>query len=55
MDNDKLNIEENKLERFVSDCEKTVILHVLVKNKGNIIRRRKTFRNHKTHSDLQSS
>ena len=36
MDNDKLNTGENKLERFVSDCEKTVIRHVLVKTKGNI-------------------
>ena len=36
MDNDKLNIVENKLERFVSDCEKTVIRHVLLKTKGNI-------------------
>jgi Nif-specific regulatory protein len=36
MDNDKLNIVENKLERFVSDCEKTVIRHVLLKTKGNL-------------------
>lgn len=36
MDNDKLNTGENKLERFVSDCEKTVIRHVLVRTKGNI-------------------
>jgi Nif-specific regulatory protein len=35
MDNDKLNTGENKLERFVSDCEKTVIRHVLVRTKGN--------------------
>ena len=36
MDNEKLNTGENKLERFVSDCEKTVIRHVLVRTKGNI-------------------
>ena len=36
MDNDKLNIGENKLQRFIFDCEKTVIRHVLVKTKGNI-------------------
>ncbi len=36
MDKDKINTGENKLQRFVSDCEKTVIRHVLVKTKGNI-------------------
>lgn len=36
MDNDKLNTGDNKLARFVSDCEKTVISHVLLKTKGNI-------------------
>jgi Nif-specific regulatory protein len=36
MDNGKFNTQENKLQRFVFDCEKTVIRHVLVKTKGNI-------------------
>ena len=36
MDDDKLNTGENKLQRFVFDCEKTVIRHALVKTKGNI-------------------
>ena len=36
MDDDKLNIRENKLQRFVFDCEKTVIRHALVRTKGNI-------------------
>jgi Nif-specific regulatory protein len=36
MDNGKFNTQENKLQRFIFDCEKTVIHHVLVKTKGNI-------------------
>jgi Nif-specific regulatory protein len=36
MDKDKLNTRENKLQRFVFDCEKTVIRHALVRTKGNI-------------------
>jgi Nif-specific regulatory protein len=36
MDNNKSNTAENKLERFVFDCEKTVIRHALVRTKGNI-------------------
>jgi len=36
MNNDELNNGENKLQRFVFDCEKTVIRHALVRTKGNI-------------------
>jgi DNA-binding NtrC family response regulator len=35
MDNDKSNTRENILERCVSDCEKSVIIHVLMRTKGN--------------------
>ena len=35
MDNNKLNTEENVLERCVLDCEKTVIIHALTRTKGN--------------------
>ena len=35
MDNDKLNIAKNVLERCGSDCEKTVIIHALTRTKGN--------------------
>jgi Nif-specific regulatory protein len=35
MDNDKLNAREDILERCVSDCEKTVIIHALARAKGN--------------------
>ena len=37
MDADKLDNSEseNVLERCVSDCEKTVILHALARTKGN--------------------
>jgi Nif-specific regulatory protein len=35
MDNDKLDAGENVLERCVSDCEKTVIIHALARTKGN--------------------
>ncbi len=35
MDNDKTYTRENALERCVSDCEKTVIIHALRKTKGN--------------------
>jgi Nif-specific regulatory protein len=36
MDNDKLNISENILERCVFDCERAVISHALARTKGNI-------------------
>ena len=36
MDNDKLNTDENILERCVFDCEKAVISHALVRAKGNL-------------------
>lgn len=36
MDKDKFNTEKNTLQRFVFDCEKTVIRHALVRTKGNI-------------------
>ena len=32
---DKLNTGENVLERCGFDCEKTVIIHVLTRTKGN--------------------
>ncbi|MCK7468358.1 MAG: helix-turn-helix domain-containing protein [Desulfosudis oleivorans] len=35
MDNDKTYARENALERCVSDCEKTVIIHALRRTKGN--------------------
>jgi Nif-specific regulatory protein len=35
MNNDKLNSGENVLERCVSDCERTVIIHALMRTKGN--------------------
>ena len=35
MDNEKSNAGENVLERCVFDCEKTVIIHALVRTKGN--------------------
>ena len=35
MENDKLDTRENVLERCVSDCEKTVIIHALARVKGN--------------------
>jgi Nif-specific regulatory protein len=35
MENNKLNTGENLLERCVVDCEKTVIIHALVRTKGN--------------------
>jgi Nif-specific regulatory protein len=35
MDNDRLDTRENVLERCVSDCEKTVIIHALARTKGN--------------------
>jgi Nif-specific regulatory protein len=35
MDTDKPGNGENVLERCVSDCEKTVIMHVLTRTKGN--------------------
>jgi Nif-specific regulatory protein len=36
MDNGKFNTQENKLQRFIFDCEKTVIHQALVRTKGNI-------------------
>jgi Nif-specific regulatory protein len=35
MDNDNLNIRENVLQRCLSDCEKTVIIHALTRTNGN--------------------
>jgi Nif-specific regulatory protein len=35
MNNDKSYTGENVLERCVSDCEKTVIIHALTRTKGN--------------------
>ena len=35
MDNDKTYARENALERCVSDCEKTVIIHALRRTKGD--------------------
>ncbi len=35
MDNDKSDTREDVLERCVSDCEKAVINHALVRTKGN--------------------
>ena len=35
MDKDKLEARENVLERYVSNCEKIVIIHALSKTKGN--------------------
>ena len=35
MNNDQLNIRDNILERCGSDCEKTVIIHALIRTKGN--------------------
>ncbi len=35
MDNDKTYASENALERCVSDCEKTVIIHALRRTKGD--------------------
>jgi Nif-specific regulatory protein len=35
MDNDKAEPRENVLERCVIDCEKTVIVHALIRTKGN--------------------
>jgi Nif-specific regulatory protein len=36
MDDERLNAGENVLENCVSDCEKAVINHALVRTKGNI-------------------
>jgi Nif-specific regulatory protein len=36
MNNKKLNTGENVLESCVSDCEKAVISHALVRTKGNL-------------------
>jgi Nif-specific regulatory protein len=36
MDNYKLNTDENILESCVSDCERAVISHALVRTKGNL-------------------
>jgi Nif-specific regulatory protein len=36
MDNAKLETGENVLERCVFDCEKAVIIHALVRTKGNL-------------------
>jgi len=36
MDKDKLNTDENILERCISDCERAVISQALVKTKGNL-------------------
>ncbi|MEN6332069.1 MAG: helix-turn-helix domain-containing protein [Smithella sp.] len=35
MGGDKACGKENLLDRFLSDCEKIVIMHVLTKTKGN--------------------
>jgi len=35
MDRDKACGKENLLDRFLSDCEKIVIMHVLTKTRGN--------------------
>jgi Nif-specific regulatory protein len=35
MENDKLDAKEDVLERCVSECEKTVIIHALARTKGN--------------------
>jgi Nif-specific regulatory protein len=35
MDRNKADIRENVLERCVFDCERTVIVHALVRTKGN--------------------
>ena len=35
MNRDKVCGQENLLDRFLSDCEKIVIMHVLTKTKGN--------------------
>lgn len=35
MDSDKTYTRENSLERCVSDCERTVIIHALRRTKGN--------------------
>jgi Nif-specific regulatory protein len=35
MNNDKPHTGENVLERCVSDCEKTVIIHALTRTRGN--------------------
>jgi Nif-specific regulatory protein len=35
MGNDRLNAEENALERRVSDYEKTIIINALARTKGN--------------------
>jgi Nif-specific regulatory protein len=35
MDNDKTYASANALERCVSDCEKTVIIHALRRTKGD--------------------
>lgn len=35
MDNNKIETTENVLERCVSDCEKTIIIHALTRTKGN--------------------
>jgi len=37
MDNDKTYAKENTLERCVSDCEKTVILHALKRAEGDAV------------------
>jgi Nif-specific regulatory protein len=36
MDKDKLNTDENILERCISDCERAVISQALVRTKGNL-------------------
>ena len=35
MDKDKSDAKENLLERYVSNCEKIVIIHALSETKGN--------------------
>jgi transcriptional regulator with GAF, ATPase, and Fis domain len=36
MDNDKVDIKEDVLERCVVDCERTVIIHALTRTNGNL-------------------
>jgi len=36
MGNNKFNSKKNILERCVSDCEKAVIIHVLMRTGGNL-------------------
>ncbi len=35
MDNYKVDVKEDVLERCVVDCERAVIIHVLTRTKGN--------------------